>query len=179
MTAPVIASASSVRPAMASLVPPNTIRSLSCSRNSIRWCAVGAIRHAQAAVAQQQGYEVEGVLEARDVREALVERDDEQEREQHLDARQRDAQLPEQLLEVAIEPLLLGLVAAGVLSLRGVHAGKNGARPPDDGGRAPVATWSGTSTTSRAASGWTPTRAPSDDRARRDEPERGRARAAT
>ena len=36
----------------------------------------------------------------------------EQEREQHLDAGQRDAQLLEELLEIAVEPLLLGLVSA-------------------------------------------------------------------
>ena len=70
----------------------------------------------------QEGHEVDGLLEARDVREALVERDDEQEREQHLDAGQRHAQLTEQLLEVAIEPFLLGLVTSRVLSVRCAHA---------------------------------------------------------
>ena len=39
---------------------------------------------------QQQRDEVDRPLEGRDLREALVERDDEQEREQHLHARQRD-----------------------------------------------------------------------------------------
>ena len=64
----------------------------------------------------QEGHEVDRPLEARDVRKALVERHDEQEREQHLNTRERNAQLTEKLLEVAIEPLLLGLVAARVLA---------------------------------------------------------------
>jgi hypothetical protein len=68
----------------------------------------------------QQGYEVDRLLEAGDVRKALVEGDDEQEREQHLDARQRDAQLAEQLLEVTVEPFLLGLVTTGVVALGGL-----------------------------------------------------------
>ena len=150
--APVIAIASSARPAIARRLPPNTIRSLSCSRNSIRWCAVGAIRHARGRGGAQERHEVDRLLEARDVREALVERDDEQEGEQHLDARKRHAQLTEQLLEVAIEPLLLGLVVVVVLPLRRVHALIIGARPPDGSGRALSATWSGTSTRSRSGS---------------------------
>ena len=64
----------------------------------------------------QEGHEVDRLLKARDVRKALVERHDEQEREQHLNTRECKAQLTEKLLEVAIEPLLLGLLAPRVLA---------------------------------------------------------------
>ena len=53
VTAPVIAQASSVSPAIASSVAAKTMRCLSCCRNSMRWCAVGAIRHAEEAVAHR------------------------------------------------------------------------------------------------------------------------------
>ena len=74
---------------------------------------------------EQQRHEVDGALERRDVGEALLERHDEQEGEQHLNARKRDPQLLEELLEIAVEPLLLALVAGAFAVLhRCVHAEK-------------------------------------------------------
>ena len=46
------------------------------------------------------------------MQKALLERDGEQEREEHLHARQRDAQLLQELGEVAVRPLDGSLVAA-------------------------------------------------------------------
>ena len=63
-----------------------------------------------------QGREVDVLLEVGDLREALLERDREQEGEEDLDAGQGDAQLLQQLAEVAVEAFLLGLVAAGLAS---------------------------------------------------------------
>src|SRR5918992_1229675 len=62
----------------------------------------------------EQGGEEHRLLELRHVGETLVERHDQQEREQHLHPRQSDAQLPQHLLEVAVEPLRLGLLATGL-----------------------------------------------------------------
>jgi hypothetical protein len=67
---------------------------------------------------REQRDEVHVALEVRDLGEALLERDREQEGEQHLHARHRDTQLVEELVELAIEPLVLGLLALGR-----VHAG--------------------------------------------------------
>jgi hypothetical protein len=47
--------------------------------------------------------------------EVLLERDREQEGEEHLHPRQRDPQLLQQLSEVAIEPLVFGLVSSGAV----------------------------------------------------------------
>src|SRR5439155_14914089 len=60
---------------------------------------------------EQQRAQIQRSLEAAHRAEALVEGRDEQEREQHLNARQRDAQLPEQLVQVAVVALELRLVA--------------------------------------------------------------------
>ena len=79
---------------------------------------MGAIRHAHGRGRAQESHEVDRLLKARDVRKALVERHDEQEREQHLNTRECNAELTEKLLEVAIEPLLLSLLA--VLSAHAV-----------------------------------------------------------
>ena len=59
---------------------------------------------------EQQGHEVDLLLEAGDFREVLLERDREQEGEQDLDAGQRDAQLLQELAEVAVEAFGLALV---------------------------------------------------------------------
>jgi hypothetical protein len=59
---------------------------------------------------EQQRHEVDRLLEVRDVREALVERHHEQEREQHLHPGNRDPKLLEELHQVAVEPLPLGFV---------------------------------------------------------------------
>ena len=60
---------------------------------------------------EQQRAQVQRSLETAHRAEALVEGCDEQEREQHLNARQRHAQLPEQLVQVAVVALELRLVA--------------------------------------------------------------------
>ena len=62
---------------------------------------------------QQQRREVDLLLEGADRGEVLLERDREQEGEQHLDPRQRHPQLLQELAEVAVEPLVFGLVSAG------------------------------------------------------------------
>ncbi len=59
----------------------------------------------------QQGHKEDDLLELVDHREALAEGQDQQEGEQHLHARQGNSKLVEQLDHVAIDPLLLGLVA--------------------------------------------------------------------
>ncbi len=92
----------------------------------MRCCAVGAIRHTDGRRGEQQGDEVGGLLKVRDVGEALVEGDHEQEGEQHLNAGQGDAELAQKLLQIAVEPLGLGLVPPG--QRMGGHAGYI---PPD------------------------------------------------
>jgi hypothetical protein len=68
---------------------------------------------------QQQGDEVDGLLEVGDRRPALLEGKNQQEREQHLDPGEHHPELLQQLHQVAVEALLLGLVAAlGVLGAR-------------------------------------------------------------
>ena len=52
-------------------------------------------------------------LQLRRLGEALRERDGEQEREKHLHARQRDAQLVQQLDQLAVDPLLVRLLRHG------------------------------------------------------------------
>ena len=59
---------------------------------------------------RQQRHEVHVALEFGDLREALLEGHREQEREEHLHARHRDAQLAEQLVELAVEALGLGFL---------------------------------------------------------------------
>ena len=59
---------------------------------------------------RQQRAEVHVLLELGHLREALLERDREQEREEDLHARHRDAQLLQELVELAVEALVLGLV---------------------------------------------------------------------
>src|SRR4030095_12278540 len=54
--------------------------------------------------------EVRVLLTVADVREAVRERDGEQEREQHLAAGERDAELVQKLDQLAVEPLVLILV---------------------------------------------------------------------
>ena len=58
---------------------------------------------------EQQRDEVDVALEVVDVAEARRERDGEQEREEHLHAGKHDPQLLQELVEVAVEALLLGL----------------------------------------------------------------------
>jgi hypothetical protein len=58
---------------------------------------------------RQQRHVVDVPLEGRDVDPPLLKRHDEQEREQELDPRNRHAQLLQELLEVAVEPLFLAL----------------------------------------------------------------------
>ena len=60
--------------------------------------------------ADEQGDRVDGLVEVRRPRECLLERQDQQEREEDLDAWQRDAKLVEKLDELAIDSLLLALV---------------------------------------------------------------------
>ncbi len=57
--------------------------------------------------------QIGALLAGAEFAESGVERHDQQEREQHLDTRQGHAQLAEELLQVAIGPLLLGLLAPG------------------------------------------------------------------
>src|SRR6188472_165867 len=58
---------------------------------------------------EEQGREVDPLLERCDFGEVLLKRDSEQKCEQHLDPRQRYPQLLEQLAEIAIEPFSLAL----------------------------------------------------------------------
>ena len=60
---------------------------------------------AAASALNEQGDRVDAPVEARGVREPLLEREDEQEREEHLYAGQRDADLVEELDQLAIDPL--------------------------------------------------------------------------
>jgi hypothetical protein len=62
---------------------------------------------------QEQCREVGLLVEFADRAEALLERHREQEGEQDLHPGQGDAQLLEELAEVAVEPFLVGLVSAG------------------------------------------------------------------
>jgi hypothetical protein len=59
----------------------------------------------------EEGEEVRVLLQVRDAVEALGERHTEQEGEEHLDAGERDAELVEQLDQLAVELLLVALVA--------------------------------------------------------------------
>jgi hypothetical protein len=59
----------------------------------------------------EEGREVESALEVADGAESLVQRRDQQEGEQHLNARQRDAQLAHALVEIAVVPLEFGFAA--------------------------------------------------------------------
>ena len=73
------------------------------------------MRNAVATAAESSVDEVDVALEGVDAREALLERHGEQEGEQHLHARHRDAQLVEQLDQLPVEPLLLLVAALGLL----------------------------------------------------------------
>src|SRR5215213_4715990 len=59
--------------------------------------------------AQEQREEVNGAVERRQRLELVRERQDEEEREQDLDARERDPELVQQLDQLAVEAFLLGL----------------------------------------------------------------------
>src|SRR4051794_10161482 len=58
-----------------------------------------------------QRHEIDVLLERGGGVEPLLERDGQEEREEHLHAGERDAQLPEELGEIAVYPLVLGLLA--------------------------------------------------------------------
>ena len=65
----------------------------------------------------EERQEVDVLLEVGHLAEALRERHAEQEREQHLDAGERDAQLVQELDQLPIEPFLLALIARHVLMI--------------------------------------------------------------
>ena len=73
---------------------------------------VGAISRIDASSVHSKGRKVQPPLELADSPAALVEGRDKQEREQDLDARQRDAQLAHQFVQVAVVALELGLASA-------------------------------------------------------------------
>ena len=80
---------------------------------------------------EQQRREVDLLLEAGDLGEALLKWHGEQEGEENLDSGQRDAQLLEQLAEVAVEALGLALVSArGAVAHLSIAMGHTLTRPP-------------------------------------------------
>ena len=87
MTAPVIAQASSASPAMDELGGREDDAPLVLGAELDPVVRGGRDQAGGGRGGQQQGDEVDRPLEARDLGEALVERHDEQEREQHLHAR--------------------------------------------------------------------------------------------
>ena len=86
-------------PAIASRLPILTMRSLLPWRNRIRWYELGAV-----------GDHEHVALEVGDACPALGKGDGEEEREQHRDAREHDAQLVQQLDQLAVGPLLRRLL---------------------------------------------------------------------
>ena len=71
----------------------------------------GGDQHRRRDRGQDQGREIDLLLELGDFLEALLEGDREQEGEEDLYPRQRHPQLLQQLAEVAVEAFLLGLLS--------------------------------------------------------------------
>src|SRR6266545_1154433 len=104
---PTSASHRATRPPTASRLAAMTTRPFWWRRNSSRCSETGG----------HQGPVVQTTLEAGDLTEALGEGQCEQEREQDLHARLGDAQLLEQLVEVAVEPLQLAFLALATVPI--------------------------------------------------------------
>ena len=102
MIAQVIASARKVRPAIVKRLARKTSRASAVAEGDP---VVGGGRDQQRRRDRraEQGREVDLLLEGGDFGEVLLERDREQEGEEDLDAGQGDAQLLQQLAEVAVE----------------------------------------------------------------------------
>jgi len=71
------------------------------------------MRRIEATAVLQSVTKVDVLVERRGRLEALLERHRQEEREQHLHAGQRDTKLAEQLGEVAVDALVVGLLATG------------------------------------------------------------------
>jgi hypothetical protein len=108
-TTHVIARARARRPPIVSASETTSIRSLSRRRQRRRWYELGAINSTlETAVAMKAAKKTSRSAGA-ELRETVAEGNDEQEREQHLHAGQRDAQLVEELDQLPVVTFLLAL----------------------------------------------------------------------
>lgn len=110
-TAALIASATATSPASATAFAKRNKSCFRCRLKTIRWYATGGQQRSRER-GQEEISDVETVLLGIERGEQRRERHREQEAEEHLHAEARHAQLPEQLDEVAVEALGLGLVSA-------------------------------------------------------------------
>ena len=109
-TTPDVVSASEDQPGPRRPVRGRTSQGRSPCRNSTRWNATGAVISPVAITEPAEHRQVGQPLDGVQVREPVAERQREQEAGQDLDAGLGDPQLLEQLVEVAGQPLGLGLV---------------------------------------------------------------------
>ena len=97
-------------PAIASRLPILTMRSLLPCRKRSRWYELGAVSSATETAVDRKATTNTSRWNVGDARPALREGDGEEEREQDRDAREHDAQLVQQLDQLAVGPLLRRLL---------------------------------------------------------------------
>ncbi len=106
-TVHVTATARHASPAIDNAFETTSIRSLSRCRQRSRWYELGAISSTVASAVAMKAAKNTSRSSALELREPVGERNREQEREEHLHPGQRDAQLVEQLDQLAVVTVLL------------------------------------------------------------------------